>query len=142
MYELDELSLKFERYLNCEGAPSRHLNLVVHVHGGRACSSPRALFLVVATHFLSQDYAKLAMLMADRYIELHAAYGFHFRVRQSLLLVRAVFSPPPYHLSTHLTMCLCPPPDTCSKMLPCSNIQREQLRFVCGWLKVSPAPEG
>jgi len=30
---------------------------------------------------LSDDYTKAAFLLADRTVELHAAYGFHFRVR-------------------------------------------------------------
>ena len=53
-FETDQLSMKFERHLNTE---------------------------VVGMELLSDDYSKLAMLLADRHVELHAAYGFHFRTR-------------------------------------------------------------
>ena len=46
-YELDQLSMKFERHLDAE---------------------------VVAMQCLSQDYSKVAMLLADRSLEIHARY--------------------------------------------------------------------
>merc|ERR1712137_919414 len=36
---------------------------------------------VVSFSFLSDDYRKLALLQADRHIELHAQYGTHHRIR-------------------------------------------------------------
>ena len=54
VYDTSELSMKFERYMD---------------------ATP------VATAVLSDDYTKLAFLQDDRSLELHAAYGRHFRVR-------------------------------------------------------------
>ena len=54
MYELGEMGMKFERRLDSEAVD----------------------FL-----FLSQDYGKLAILQADRNVELHAPYGKHFKTR-------------------------------------------------------------
>jgi ribosome biogenesis protein ENP2 len=54
VYELSELSLKFERRLDCE---------------------------VVDFKILSEDYSKLVFLLGDRHVEFHAAYGRHFSVR-------------------------------------------------------------
>lgn len=54
VYDTAELSMKFERYMD---------------------ATP------VATSVLSEDYSKLAFLQDDRTIELHAAYGKHFRTR-------------------------------------------------------------
>ena len=54
MYELSEMGMKFERRLDSEAVD----------------------FL-----FLSQDYGKLAILQADRNVELHAPYGKHFKTR-------------------------------------------------------------
>ena len=31
--------------------------------------------------YLGEDYTKQAFVLADRHIEVHAAYGFHHRVR-------------------------------------------------------------
>lgn len=53
-YELAQLSMKFERHLDAE---------------------------VVAMQCLSQDYSKVAMLLADRSLEIHARYGFHHKIR-------------------------------------------------------------
>eukprot|EP00043_Microstomoeca_roanoka_P016853 m.173916 g.173916 ORF g.173916 m.173916 type:complete len:744 (-) comp16535_c1_seq2:397-2628(-) len=53
-FELSQMSMKFERHLNCEA---------------------------LQVHILSEDYAKLAMLMADRYVELHSQAGYHYRTR-------------------------------------------------------------
>ncbi|EGD81470.1 hypothetical protein PTSG_02188 [Salpingoeca rosetta] len=53
-FELSQMSMKFERHINCEA----HKLLM-----------------------LSEDYTKFAMLLADRYIELHAAGGVHYRTR-------------------------------------------------------------
>ena len=53
-FELSEMSMKFERHVTCE---------------------------VSKLHMLSEDYTKFAMLLADRYVELHAAGGVHYRTR-------------------------------------------------------------
>ncbi|EDQ90796.1 uncharacterized protein MONBRDRAFT_23822 [Monosiga brevicollis MX1] len=53
-YDLDQMSLKFERHLNCE---------------------------VVDMAYLSDNYSKQVFLMADRYVEVHASYGYHHRTR-------------------------------------------------------------
>ena len=54
VWDTAELSMKFERYMD---------------------ATP------VAHAVLSADYAKLAFLQDDRNVELHAAYGRHFRTR-------------------------------------------------------------
>ncbi len=54
VWDTAELSLKFERYM--DAAPVAHA-------------------------VISSDYAKLAFLQEDRGIELHAAYGRHYRTR-------------------------------------------------------------
>ena len=53
-YDLHQLSMKFWRHVDAE---------------------------VVSMRILGEDYSKLALLEADRSIELHAAYGKHFKVR-------------------------------------------------------------
>eukprot|EP00730_Choanoeca_flexa_P017057 TRINITY_DN8164_c0_g1_i1.p1 TRINITY_DN8164_c0_g1~~TRINITY_DN8164_c0_g1_i1.p1 ORF type:complete len:720 (+),score=202.36 TRINITY_DN8164_c0_g1_i1:107-2266(+) len=53
-YELDQMSMKFERYLQSE---------------------------IVDACYLSEDYTKQLFILADRSIELHAAYGHHYRTR-------------------------------------------------------------
>eukprot|EP00474_Spongospora_subterranea_P010970 CRZ11428.1 hypothetical protein [Spongospora subterranea] len=54
VFELDQLSMKFERHFDSE---------------------------VVAMHVLSDDFSKMAFLRADRTIELHARYGVLHSVR-------------------------------------------------------------
>lgn len=54
MYELSQLSMKFERHFDAE---------------------------VVDFQVLSEDYSKCAFLCADRSVQLHARYGAHHRVR-------------------------------------------------------------
>lgn len=54
VYDLKELTLKFERFLTCE------------------CIQMRVL---------ADDWKKVALLHADRTIELHAQYGAHFKIR-------------------------------------------------------------
>lgn len=54
VYELRELSLKFERHLDAE---------------------------IIDFQVLSDDYSKLAFLCADRSVYLHAKYGKHYSVR-------------------------------------------------------------
>ncbi|CAO2831618.1 unnamed protein product [Amaranthus hypochondriacus] len=54
VYELRELSLKFERHLDSE---------------------------IVDFQVLSDDYSKLAFLCADRSVNLHAKYGSHYSLR-------------------------------------------------------------
>mmetsp|Transcript_31892 Transcript_31892/g.44626 ORF Transcript_31892/g.44626 Transcript_31892/m.44626 type:complete len:710 (+) Transcript_31892:188-2317(+) len=54
MYELSQLSMKFERHMDAQGV---------------ACS------------FLGDDYRKFAMLREDRFIEFHAQYGLHHKLR-------------------------------------------------------------
>lgn len=54
MYDTAELSMKFERYMD---------------------ATP------VAAAFLGDDYSKLAFLQDDRNVEVHAAYGKHYRTR-------------------------------------------------------------
>lgn len=53
-FEFDEMSMKFERFLDSE---------------------------VVQFLILEDDYRKLAFLTKDRGIEFHAAWGFHYKVR-------------------------------------------------------------
>mmetsp|Transcript_31097 Transcript_31097/g.81477 ORF Transcript_31097/g.81477 Transcript_31097/m.81477 type:complete len:719 (-) Transcript_31097:51-2207(-) len=53
-YEADQLAMKFERQLNAE---------------------------VVAMECLSDDFSKLVMALDDRSVEVHARYGYHYRVR-------------------------------------------------------------
>jgi len=54
MYELDQLSIKFERHLDHE---------------------------IVDFQILSEDYSKLAFLLGDRTIEFHAQFGRYYKVR-------------------------------------------------------------
>lgn len=54
VYELRELSMKFERHMDSD---------------------------VVQFQILDQDWSKLAFLLADRSIEFHAPYGKHYRTR-------------------------------------------------------------
>lgn len=54
MYETSQLSMKFERHIDAEA---------------------------VEFQFLSSDFRKLALLRADRTIEIHAAYGRHHEVK-------------------------------------------------------------
>ncbi|XP_021894546.1 nucleolar protein 10-like [Carica papaya] len=54
VYELRELSLKFERHLDSE---------------------------IVDFQILDDDYSKLAFLCADRSVNLHAKYGKHYSLR-------------------------------------------------------------
>ena len=54
VFDTTELSLKFERYMDAAS---------------------------VATVSLSEDYGKIAFLLDDRHVELHAAYGRHYRTR-------------------------------------------------------------
>eukprot|EP01138_Halocafeteria_seosinensis_P005814 gb/GECG01005943.1/.p1 GENE.gb/GECG01005943.1/~~gb/GECG01005943.1/.p1 ORF type:complete len:730 (+),score=123.29 gb/GECG01005943.1/:1-2190(+) len=54
VFDVRELSLKFERHLDCE---------------------------VVQFQMLSEDFRKMAFLQADRTVELHAAYGSHHKTR-------------------------------------------------------------
>lgn len=54
VFELSELSLKFERRLDSE---------------------------IVDFKILSEDYSKLVFLQANRHVEFHAAYGRHFSIR-------------------------------------------------------------
>lgn len=54
VFELDQLGLKFERHIDSD---------------------------VVAMHTLSEDYSKLALLRADRTVELHARYGQLYTIR-------------------------------------------------------------
>jgi hypothetical protein len=58
VFDLAELSLKFERRLDCE---------------------------CVDFKILSDDYSKLVFLQADRTVEFHAAYGRHFSTRVNAL---------------------------------------------------------
>eukprot|EP00048_Salpingoeca_helianthica_P004914 m.82191 g.82191 ORF g.82191 m.82191 type:complete len:669 (+) comp13394_c4_seq1:575-2581(+) len=53
-FDLDQLSQKFERYLNAQ---------------------------VVDFEVLTEDYSKLVLLTDDRNVEVHARYGFHYRTR-------------------------------------------------------------
>jgi ribosome biogenesis protein ENP2 len=54
VFDLNELSMKFERYMDS---------------------------IPVASVCLSNDYSKLAFLQDDRTVEIHAAYGRHFQTR-------------------------------------------------------------
>ena len=54
VFELAEASMKFDRHTDCE---------------------------TLTFQILSDDYRKLALLQADRSIELHTAQGLHFRTR-------------------------------------------------------------
>ena len=54
IFEFDQLSLKVDRRVDSE---------------------------IVAVDFLADDYSKLAMLQADRTVELHAKFGSHFKTR-------------------------------------------------------------
>ena len=53
-YETQQMSEKFRRHLECE---------------------------IVQFQFLSDDFSKFAFLLADRTLEFHARYGFHYRTR-------------------------------------------------------------
>eukprot|EP00040_Diaphanoeca_grandis_P037539 m.245477 g.245477 ORF g.245477 m.245477 type:complete len:706 (-) comp33837_c3_seq16:203-2320(-) len=53
-YDTKELAIKFERHLDAE---------------------------IVSFESLSDDYSKIAMLLSDRSIELHARYGYHYKTR-------------------------------------------------------------
>eukprot|EP00656_Telonema_subtile_P029394 TRINITY_DN32539_c0_g1_i1.p1 TRINITY_DN32539_c0_g1~~TRINITY_DN32539_c0_g1_i1.p1 ORF type:complete len:206 (-),score=58.71 TRINITY_DN32539_c0_g1_i1:62-679(-) len=54
VYDLKELTLKFERFLTCE---------------------------CVKMCILGEDWKKVALLHADRTVEFHAQYGSHFKIR-------------------------------------------------------------
>ena len=54
VYELSELSMKFERHMDCE---------------------------VVQFDVLSDDYSKMAFLQADRTVEFHARFGTYYKTR-------------------------------------------------------------
>lgn len=54
VYELGELSMKFERHMDCE---------------------------VVQFDILSDDYSKMVFLQADRTVELHAKFGTYYKTR-------------------------------------------------------------
>eukprot|EP00281_Chroomonas_sp_CCMP1168_P018798 CAMPEP_0206228282 /NCGR_PEP_ID=MMETSP0047_2-20121206/9088_1 /ASSEMBLY_ACC=CAM_ASM_000192 /TAXON_ID=195065 /ORGANISM="Chroomonas mesostigmatica_cf, Strain CCMP1168" /LENGTH=577 /DNA_ID=CAMNT_0053651519 /DNA_START=41 /DNA_END=1771 /DNA_ORIENTATION=+ len=54
VYELEQLSMKFERHMDCE---------------------------VVQFEILSDDYSKMAFLQADRTIEFHAKFGTYYKTR-------------------------------------------------------------
>lgn len=54
VFELDELSMKFERHLDAD---------------------------VVRAEVLSDDFSKLVFLREDRFIEFHARYGHHYKTR-------------------------------------------------------------
>ena len=54
VYELSELSMKFERHMDCE---------------------------VVQFDVISDDYSKMVFLQADRTIELHAKFGTYYKTR-------------------------------------------------------------
>ena len=53
-FEAQQMSEKFRRHLECE---------------------------IVQFQFLSDDFSKFAFLLADRTLEFHARYGFHYRTR-------------------------------------------------------------
>ena len=53
-YDTQQMSEKFRRHLECE---------------------------IVQFQFLSDDFSKFAFLLADRTLEFHARYGFHYRTR-------------------------------------------------------------
>jgi hypothetical protein len=53
-YETQQMSEKFRRHLDCE---------------------------IVQFQFLSDDFSKFCFLLADRTLEFHARYGFHYRTR-------------------------------------------------------------
>jgi len=54
VYELAELSMKFERHMDCE---------------------------VVQFEVLSEDYSKMVFLQADRTVEVHAKFGTYYKTR-------------------------------------------------------------
>ena len=54
VYEVGELSMKFERHMDCE---------------------------VVQFDILSDDYSKMVFLQADRTVELHAKFGTYYKTR-------------------------------------------------------------
>ena len=53
-FDTQQMSEKFRRHLECE---------------------------IVQFQFLSDDFSKFAFLLADRTLEFHARYGFHYRTR-------------------------------------------------------------
>ena len=55
---------------------------------------------VLKLSILSDDYSKIAMLLHDRYIELHAQYGRHFRIRVPKVGRDMVYMPPSCDLVT------------------------------------------
>ena len=55
---------------------------------------------VLKLSILSDDYTKIAMLLHDRYIELHAQYGRHFRIRVPKVGRDMVYLPPTCDLVT------------------------------------------
>lgn len=54
VYELEQLSMKFERHMDCE---------------------------VIQFEILSDDYSKMAFLQSDRTIEFHAKFGTYYKTR-------------------------------------------------------------
>jgi ribosome biogenesis protein ENP2 len=77
VWELSELSLKFERFLDCEAVDFKVCFVEIE---------SRKIFLKIlmqlhSHQILSNDWRKIAFLRADRTIELHASYGKHFKTR-------------------------------------------------------------
>ncbi|KAJ8423192.1 hypothetical protein Cgig2_023383 [Carnegiea gigantea] len=87
VYELRELSLKFERHLDSEIIDFQATQLVEHLRGV-VLGIGEGLFVEwrIRRRFelvlvLSDDYSKLAFLCADRSVCLHAKYGSHYSLR-------------------------------------------------------------
>ena len=61
-YDTQQMSEKFRRHLECD---------------------------IVQFQFLSEDFSKFAFLLADRTLEFHARYGFHYRTRIPVYRIKA-----------------------------------------------------
>lgn len=88
VYELGQLSMKFERHFDAEIVDLQAWHLP---SPSAVCSSVQSIFCgrlnfrtdssCAGAQILSEDYSKVAFLCADRSVHLHARYGAHFRTR-------------------------------------------------------------
>lgn len=75
-YDLDELTLKFERHSECE-----NVDFVVRIRPAFRPWPHATISEHPMTQILSDDWTKVMQLQADRTVELHTQGGLHYRTR-------------------------------------------------------------
>ena len=75
-YDLDELTLKFERHSDCE-----NVDFVVRIPSMLYVELHRPISKYLDMQILSDDWTKVMQLQADRTVELHTQGGLHYRTR-------------------------------------------------------------